>query len=449
MALGLIKPVDFGWNIVSFPCTLCDIMMVFFDTSNYLTLKAAQALESPMSKLLAAGLALWIAFQTLIYFSKPFSELNAADFLTKIGTMLFRALIGLFFIYNGCYFVFDFLLGPFFLIVSKIISLISTVNGSSVLHTSDFGAASYTGALSSEVRNAVAGLIGGFASGMTEMRKIGFFLMIRGLTGLPIPDPPFNILGIFEIGIFLPNPLMIVWGALIYIAYSIVGFAYSLMFLDVVFRLAFAMLFTPLAAAAWVFPSTQKYTKAIWTVIIHTAFVFVSSAIFLTMVAELARNTLNWYGGDFAGMMRQSKYLEAWQLLAGPLKGVPFVRNIVAGYFGLPMLFCVILVAFIALFGSKIPDEYAAHMTGSGFNAIENCAVKTLKFIVNTIIAIILLALTIVSYGAASGCPVMQGVETSAEAIDKAEKLRDTIEKIKKWKKRIKKIQEQINKAKK
>ena len=428
-----IIPVDsilkLNWNQVSMPCTFCLVMEIFFDAANYLALQAAIALEGPMLKLLALGAAFWILFQTIIYFSKPFSELDAADYLTKVGGMLFKCLMATVFIHNGCYFVFNYILGSLFATVAGLVQAIGVVNGANVLDSSFASANNLPGAFSSDVRESVMGIIGGFTSGLNELKKYGFFLIYNGLAGFRIPDPAFTIPFIdFEIYFGFPNPLMIVWGLLLLIIFSIVGFVYSITFLDVIFRMALTMVFVPIFTVAWVFPSTRKYSKAV--------LVFVCTTIFLTMIAQLARDA---FGDDFVRYMRQTKPVEAWWSLSIP--NIWYVRNYLP-FFNIWPLLCSLLVGIIAITGSKIPDEVAAHFSGSGFHKIENCGRKTIKFICNTIIQIACLALTICTWGAATPAPVGETAREVEQTIEQIQRMEDYIKKMKELRKKLRRLQQ-------
>lgn len=432
LSLAALCPSWGQMDVLNSKCKTCEVMLLFFDAANYMTEAIASTLADPMVKLIAAGFALWLAFQTLVFFSTPATELNPAEFGDKVGKMFVRVIFGVGFISGGCSFVFEYLLEPYLNSVAK---LVEAIAGDSMVQSGT--PVEYTGPISESTRAAIDGMIGGFAKPLIDMQNVGFGLMCNGLGGIKIPSDEIVdalwFLPIIQLGI--PSPLMIAFGAALWALFAFVAFVYALTFMDVMMRFSLVLGFIPFVTLAWVFPATQKYAAQTWRVFLNTALLFVCTSIFLSMIAQMADSSLGGFIGtnDFTG-----KFLDL-----SILKGIFILEHFAVNPF--PFVIAALL-GVIALIGSKIPEDVAEHFTGLGFNHIDNCGRKAVKNICNAIIDIILLIITIVTYGAASWAQPVEGVERTAEAIDKAKKLQETLEKLKKWRERIVKMQQNMNK---
>lgn len=419
-------------------CRTCEIMLLFFDAANYMTESVASSLESPMKKLIAVCFGIWLAFQTLKFFSTPASELDPGEFGTNVGKMFVRVALGVGFISGGCSFVFDYLLQPF---LDSVAQLVSVVAGSALYPTG--APVEYTGPISVDTRAALDGMIGGFAKPLADMKNVGFGLMCNGFFGIEIP--PDFIANIFEplfsipqIGV--PSPLMIVFGLLIYILFTITAFVYALTFLDVVMRFCLILCMIPIAALAWVFPVTSKYTSQIWRVFLNTALMFLCTAIFLSIIVQLANNAL---GPKFMNNAYSSNFRDAFVSLS-------LVENIwlLEHFFINPFPFILVMViGMIAFMGLKIPEQVAGKLSGLGLEAIENCGRKAVKNIINAIIDIIMLAITICSWGATSFIQALEPIEKSEKAIEQIRKLKEYLDKLKKLRQKLSKVQKAVNKV--
>lgn len=426
-------------------CQTCKVMLWFFDAANYMTKSFANELSQPLIKLVGLCFGLWLAFETLKYFSTPASELDGAGYGTKVGTMLFRVMFGIVLIENGSSVVFEYFLEPFLDSASK---LVTVVAGGSL--TSTGVPTKFVGAISADTRSAIDGMIGGFTIPLIKMQAVGFGLMCNGFFALEFPPDivmealetvedflPFSIP---QIG--LPSTPMISFGCVLFLLFTAVAFFYSLTFMDVVMRFALTVAFVPLAAAAWIFPATQKYATQVWKVFLNTALLFICTAAFLAIIVELLKNS---FGEVFITKAEASQFKDAYLSLSFFPRETWILAHIAINPMPL-IVSCVI--AILALKGLNIPTDVAGALADMGFGGqgLENCGFKALCNIIMMIIDIILLILTICTFGATSFIQAFEPVEKSEKVIRKIKKLKEYLEKLKKARKRLVKAKEDVEK---
>lgn len=429
-------------------CQTCKVMLWFFDAANYMTKSFANELSQPLIKLVGLCFGLWLAFETLKYFSTPASELDGAGYGTKVGKMMFRVMFGVVLIENGSSVVFEYFLEPFLDSASK---LVTVVAGGSL--TSTGVPTKFVGAISADTRSAIDGMIGGFTIPLIKMQAVGFGLMCNGFFALEFPPDivmealekveaflPFSIP---QIG--LPSTPMISFGCVLFLLFTAVAFFYALTFMDVVMRFALTVAFVPLAAAAWIFPATQKYATQVWKVFLNTALLFICTAAFLAIIVELLKNS---FGEVFITKAEASQFKEAYLSLSFFPRKTWILAHVAINPVPL-IVSCVI--AILAIWGLNIPTEVAGKLADMGFGGqgLENCGYKALCNIIMMIIDIILLILTICTLGATSFIQAFEPVEKSEKAIRKIKKLKEYLEKLKKARKRIVKAKKQVEDAQK
>ena len=420
-------------------CGLCEVMLMFFDAANFMTESIATSLEAPMLKLMAVMLGLWLAFKTLVFFSTPASELDGPKFITDVLGLAFKGALGAGFIMGGCSFVFEYLLEPFLDSVSRMVTVIA---GSSLSPSGTPMA--YSGPISADIRSSLDGMIGGIMKPFADMKNIGFGLMCNGFFGIKIPSDKIAKMfsPLFTIPqIAFPSPFMIAFGLSIYITFAFVGFIYALTFVDVIMRFCLFLGFIPIVTVAWVFPATKKYASQCWRVFLNTALTFICTAVFLTMIVKIIENIL---GTNFMGKAYASNFIDAFLTLSF-VKGLWIIEHFAINPF--PLILVIAIGGFTLVSGTKIPDQVAGVLSGLGFEAIENCGKKAFINIVNAIIDLLLLVLTIVTWGATSFVQAIEPVQKSEETIRKLKKMKEYLEKLKKWRKRIAKAQQHFNNA--
>lgn len=428
-------------------CETCKVILWFFDAANYMTKSFANELSQPLIKLVGLCFGLWLAFETLKYFSTPASELDGAGYGTKVGTMLFRVMFGIVLIENGSSVVFEYFLEPFLDSTSR---LVTVVAGGSL--TSTGVPTKFVGAISADTRSAIDGMIGGFTIPLIKMQTVGFGLMCNGFYALEFPpdiviealksvEEILPLSNIPQIG--LPSTPMISFGCVLFLLFTAVAFFYALTFMDVVMRFALTVAFVPLAAAAWIFPATQKYATQVWKVFLNTALLFICTAAFLAIIVELLRNS---FGEIFIEKAEASQFKDAYLSLSFLPRNTWILAHIAIN----PMpLVVTCVIAILACIGLKIPSEVAGRLADMGFGGqgLENCGQKALYNIIMMIIDIILLIITICTFGATSFIQAFEPVEKSEKAIRKIKKLKEYLEKLKKARKRVLQVKKQVNKA--
>ena len=89
-------------------------------------------------------------------------------------------------------------------------------------------------------------------------------------------------------------PLFSYWfmGAAFIIAFSLLMTVIAFYILDIVLKLAFIIILTPLFVAAWAFPISREYTSKAWNMILYALFEFIGVALMVSIFMVLVMNIL-------------------------------------------------------------------------------------------------------------------------------------------------------------
>lgn len=87
--------------------------------------------------------------------------------------------------------------------------------------------------------------------------------------------------------IYIPNFLYLVVGYLIIIPFSVLAVIVGFYLIDIVLRLGFVIVLTPLYIVAWAFPISREYSTKAWHVILYSLLQFIGVAIMIALFLAL------------------------------------------------------------------------------------------------------------------------------------------------------------------
>lgn len=93
-------------------CWSCQIFLLFFDAANKVAGEINNALSGPVISIIGVFVGLYLAFNTLIYFSDVGDAPDLMGFLTKLGGMMVKTGIGVCFLKGGAALAFEYIVNP-------------------------------------------------------------------------------------------------------------------------------------------------------------------------------------------------------------------------------------------------------------------------------------------------------------------------------------------------
>ncbi|MCQ2914395.1 MAG: hypothetical protein MJ247_04300 [Alphaproteobacteria bacterium] len=417
-------------------CWTCQIFMIFFDAGNQIAGKIAGAFSGPGVRVLAVGLLAWIGYHTLVFYSNVAQGGELLQHFTHMGGGLVRGALCVVFLSGGASFIFDSVIAP---ILSSTANYAMVVSGTKC--TVSTGGGSLASGPLSGTRGSMNCMIKAIASGLAEPQAVADALRCAALHWRTFKVNA--LITSFEIA-DIPHPMMWLWGCFLQIWYAIIGFMFPLALLDIVFRMGIILGFTPVFVLSWVFPCTRHYCKTGFELFLHCCFGFLISALLLAMMVAMFASA--WSMGmteNFMKAMYNKDYINAFD-------AVWYTH----GYK------IMILTQVISCYGIHLapkPDSLASQFVNDSCEG-EGVAFKAIHYIIEFIIDIILLVITIISWGATSEmyfyklADYAQKVKKTTEEINKIKKKEEAIRKkmneIKRRIRQLQKVQETLRRVK-
>ncbi len=417
-------------------CWSCQIFMLFFDAANATAAKINNALSGPVGKVIIIGVALFVVFNALVFFSSVNDAPNIMEFLTKVGGIILKAGFAYCFLKGGAKLAFDYIVNPVLASAANLATqILDSMDTNSVPCSMSGDTNGSVGAPIGEgVRSSLECMIKKIASGMARSQSIaqglrcGAFFWWR-LGGWPLP---------FEF--YIPNPLMWLVGMILGCLFWLISCLFPIAMLDVIFRIGLTVGMLPLFIAAWIFPITQKYAKTAWDIFLHSCLVFAITGVMVCMVVAMVENA--WVAGDssllqdFQRKMEASSYVDAWDeaLFAGGIGS------------GLANIFIVMSVGVWGLYTAPLADKVSGKFIGAA-DFPESCGIRAIRGTINFIMDVIMFIITIISWGATASLYVLKTMKHVADGLKKIEDLKKMIDKVRKFREKMQKIQRVANKV--
>lgn len=419
-------------------CWSCDIFMLFFNAANKTAGRINATLSGPIGKVVIIGVALYVVFNMLVFFSSVNEAPNTAEFITKIGTIILKAGIAYCFFKGGAQLAFDYIINPVLASSANLASQILDSTGTNKVSCRITGSMDGTMAapIGAGVGQSLECMIKKIASGMARSQTIAsglrcgaFFWLEVDVWFLPIP------------AFFIPNPLMWVTGIVLGCLFWIVSCMFPMAMLDVIFRIGLTVGMLPLFIAAWIFPITASYAKTAWNIFFHSCMVFAITGIVVCMVVMMVETA--WVAGEserlgkFQEAMEASSYVEAWDMLFNGGLGQ-----------GLARIFIVLCIAVWGLYVAPLADKLSGQFIGAA-DFPKSVAIQAIRGTINFILDVINFIITIITFGATSCLYFLKGMKHVADGVQKVEELKKKIEKVREFREKMRKIQERAQKVQK
>lgn len=91
-------------------------------------------------------------------------------------------------------------------------------------------------------------------------------------------------------GIYIPDIMYLLTGWMFIIAFTLISVIISFYVIDIILRLGFVIILTPLLVVAWAFPISREYTVRGWNLILYSLFQFIGIAVMMTLFMVLFMN---------------------------------------------------------------------------------------------------------------------------------------------------------------
>ncbi len=414
-------------------CWSCQFFLLFFDAANKTAGQINNALSGPAGKVMIIGVALFVVFNTLIFFSDIGDAPDLMAFLTKVGGMILKAGIAYCFLKGGAAMAFDYIVNPVLTSATRLASQILDSTGTNAVNCTVASDVSSTMAapMGAGVRSSLECMIKKIASGMARSQSIAQGLRCGAFFWFKIP---------FIEVYFPPNVIMWVVGMWLGCLFWIVSCFFPMAMLDVIFRIGLTVGMLPLFILAWVFPITASYAKTAWQIFLHSCMVFAITGIIVCMIVMMLESA--WVAGESEQMaefqlkMQASAYVEAWDML--------FDGGFAEGLGRLGVVMCV---AVWGLFVAPQADKLSGAFIGAeGFP--KSCGIRAIRGTLFFIIDVIMAIITIISLGATTCLYGLKIAKHVTDSLEKVEEIRKRIEKVREIRERIHKVQNVANKGK-
>ena len=265
-------------------CILCPLFEVILKTDQTIATKAFTALAKGFTNLLVVGLAIFIAFHTLILVSS-FTKQDAPKYIGTLLMQAFKVMVAVLLLSNQDY-VYHYIIDPLMKTGLEFGLALLFNNSDSVINDFKNSIGTYksrmpSGAIGEELLASVMAAVKAFSNAAADLPAIGGSLICVGTKE-----------GFFK------NFDMILQGVLIF------GFGWAITLsccfyiLDSVVRFGIFCALLPFLIASWPFKLTSQYTKKGWDIFMNAFFNFVMIGLVITLSSELIAHSL---GGGEAG----------------------------------------------------------------------------------------------------------------------------------------------------
>lgn len=414
-------------------CWSCKIFMLFFDAANEVAGQVNKVISGPATYALVVFLGIWLVFNTAVFFSSVSDAPNLSEFATKVGGMMLRGGFAAIFLAAGSSFAFDYFINPVLISASTLGTNILQSSNEAIQCTPAAGAgASSSLPMGADVRASLECMIDAIASGLAKSQAIA--------QGMRCGSAFWAHVDIWVVPcaeIYIPNPLMWLFGAVLGCLFWMIAFLFPITMLDVIFRIGLMVGMLPLFLVAWVFPATRNVAKTGWDIFFHSALVFSIAALLVAMIVKMVDSA--WGAGSaetiasFESDMNSNAYVDAWDKLFNDG--------------GLTTIIIIMMVSFWGLVLAPKTDQLASAFVNDEYP--ESCGIRALHATIQFIIDVIMFILTIITFGIGACLYCIKIAQYFAKVAKAVKRVQRLAEKAKKMQKRLQKMRRIQQKAKK
>jgi len=423
-------------------CWSCKIFMFLFDSANELAGQTNNTLSGGATSLVIVGGALWLAFTTAAFFGNITGAGDPMEYLSKIGTIMFRVGLGCAFLAGGSSFVFNWVINPVLTSGAQLandVIISSTENASSILPEELDG--TVNAPMGNGVRTALREMILQISSSMAKSQAVAgalrcahkYWRKVSLGNLLPIPFS-----WIFNFSFFIPNPLMWLVGAWLGCVFWWISILFSFAMIDVIFRIGLLVGMLPVFIAAWVFPLTKSYAKTAWDMFINTVFVFFATGVLSTFVIIMSENT--WgssseAANNFISNMQNTAYIDAWDAIFDDKAGK-----------GMTTIMVVLVMAWWGVILAPKSDSVSKKIIGGSFSS--SCAVKALKKVIDFAMNFVMAVFTVITFGLGTIMNMFKFIQYIQNSLEKIQNFKKFVNQVREKEEKVKKAEEKLKKIK-
>ena len=264
-------------------CILCPLFEVILKTDQTIATKAFDALAKGFTNLLVVGLAIFIAFHTLILVAS-FTKQDAPKYIGTLLMQTFKVVVAVLLLSNSSY-VYHYIIDPLMKTGLEFGLALLFSSGNDVISSfqSDINSLQSgmpSGVIGKELLASVMAAVRTFSNAAAELPAIGGSLVCVS-----------EILKPGGLGTFIQGLVIMGFGWAITLSCCFY-------ILDSVVRFGIFCALLPFLIASWPFKITSQYTKKGWDIFMNAFFNFVMIGLVITMSSELIAHSL---GGGLEG----------------------------------------------------------------------------------------------------------------------------------------------------
>lgn len=264
-------------------CLGCPYVQQIYKTVSDLATTATDVLKKVSFKLLTVGFLFVLALRILKYFT-AFQELDFWDVFSDLAKIMFRVILAfvcLVYVKD----IFTYIINPVLNLAIGIAGKIQHNDLNLTLIPTLQTASGETKACAITTCGVRAGQLLGDAL-CTNITKLICSFNISLLLGLVISLvlTAVSFADTDQVSQFFKD--FIAGGALV-MGYISMYMQLPVLFLDMIFRLGFVFLLSPIYVVLWAFPATVGYTKKAWNIIVQSCFLLVCLSAFIILIEKL------------------------------------------------------------------------------------------------------------------------------------------------------------------
>lgn len=358
-ALNQCKPMPLKMAELT-NCYLCPLLLKIFQACDSLGDQAMNAFSVTIRKLLAIGLALYLAFSVLTHISS-FVKVDAAKFWQGVFTQSFKVLIA-FFMLTYTNTVYDYIVSPILTASLEYgAAIMEQIPDSNSIDASRYLAIK-TKRLDFRVYKELINYMVAIQAGLSTSQAIGFTLICAS-----------NSDAIRDLHTIM-NFQMFFQGLIIYIFSLFLSIAFAFYLIDSIARLGILFALLPLLITAWPFKLTSGYVTKGVNILLNAAFTFIFMGTMASLIISLIDASLGTNQIEIIKVFNDGTPKEVEKLF--DMTGIQFLILIATSIFGFQYMSTV--VDFARNFSSYSgPPQTAPKIAGRAASVATNAVSKT------------------------------------------------------------------------
>ena len=254
-------------------CIFCTLYAPLFNAAQSVALNSSKTFGGPFGNLLAIGMALFIAYETLKLVSS-FTQQDIRKYLNTVTIQFFKMMIAFFLLKNMSDF-YRLIVNPLLLAGFDFGNAVANLSAEGVvaINTSNLDKGSGGATFGDEIYYAVQNFAIACQSKIAQVISFGRFLMCfskeAGWKGI------------------LPEPTFLFNGAILFCLGLIIMLSFGFLLIDAMIQMGIFGALAPFCLAAWPFKITKNYTSAGWKIFSGIFLTYAMAGVTLKIVFAL------------------------------------------------------------------------------------------------------------------------------------------------------------------